>query len=270
MQSDSPSRNRPISTELFFDWTLLVLILIVSRVDFIFFMHFLEAVDVKEYCSTAGEIGWQLCASRCLREQRLDEPSSQRVGGFGLAESRQSYVRGVAISGEPPKLQQVQPLLATWDRDRALLPSCDTRSWRAEPGMHHADMLWEATAGMIAKPVSAPYMILQCGTWYGCVAVWPCGCVVGGGMGDAIGSKNTCITFSTEFFDWRIQSEFSVEKSWVEKALSRLRKRARFGLQSKTAVFDWQIRLHKNGLNSSCSCSSLFSLLYMFLLRTIS
>ena len=44
-------------------------------------------------------------------------------------------------------------------------------------------------------------------------------------MSDAIGSKNTCKTFSTEFFDWRIQpkkssffywirqSEFSVEKS---------------------------------------------------------
>ena len=39
---------------------------------------------MREYCYTAGEIGWQLCASRFLREQRLDEPSSQRVGGFGL------------------------------------------------------------------------------------------------------------------------------------------------------------------------------------------
>ena len=41
---------------------------------------------------TAGDIGWQLCASRFLREQRLDEPSSQRVGGFGL-------------SRKPPKLR---------------------------------------------------------------------------------------------------------------------------------------------------------------------
>ena len=28
-------------------------------------------------------------------------------------------------------------------------------------------------------------------------------------MSDAIGSKNTCKTFSTEFFDWRIQSKKS-------------------------------------------------------------
>ena len=55
--------------------------------------------------------------------------------------------------------------------------------------MRHADSMREATAG-IAKPASAPYMILQCGTWYGCVAVWPCGRVFGGGMSDAIGSKN--------------------------------------------------------------------------------
>ena len=47
-------------------------------------MLFLEAVGVREYCCTAVEIGWQLCASRFLREPRLDDPSSQRVGGFGL------------------------------------------------------------------------------------------------------------------------------------------------------------------------------------------
>ena len=90
-----------------------------------------------------------------------------------LAESRQSYVRGVAVSREPQKLQQAQPLLAAWDRDRALLPSCDTRCWRAELGMRHADLLRAATAG-IAKPALAPCMILQCGTWYGRVAVWVC------------------------------------------------------------------------------------------------
>ena len=54
-------------------------------------MLFLEAVGVREYCCTAVEIGWQLCASRFLREQRLGEPSSQRVGGFEL-------------SRKPPKL----------------------------------------------------------------------------------------------------------------------------------------------------------------------
>ena len=128
---------------------------------------------------------------------------------LGLAESRQSYVRGVALSREPPKLQQAQPLLATSDRYRALLPSCDTRCWRAELEMRHADLLREATSAVIATPASAPCMILQCGTWYGCMAVWPCGCVFGGGMNDAIGSKNTCKTFSTEFFDWRIQSKKS-------------------------------------------------------------
>ena len=138
-------------------------------------------------------------------------PRPSELVALGVAESRQSYVRGVALSREPPKLQQAQPLLAAWDRYRALLPSCDTRCWRAELGMRHADLLREATA-VIATPASAPCMILQCGTWYECVAVWPCGCVFGGGTNDAIGSKNTCKTFSTEFFDWTRQSEFSVEK----------------------------------------------------------
>ena len=90
-QSDPASRKRPFSTGLFFDWILLVLLLIVSRVDFIVFMLSLEVVGVREYCCAAVEIGWQLCASRFLRDQRLDEPSSQRVGGFGL-------------SRKPPKL----------------------------------------------------------------------------------------------------------------------------------------------------------------------
>ena len=97
----------------------------------------------------------------------------EKLMALGLAESRQSYVRGVALSREPPKLRQAQPLLAAWDRDRALLPSCDTRCWRAELGMRHADFLLKATAG-IAKPASAPCMILQCGTWHGCMAVWMC------------------------------------------------------------------------------------------------
>ena len=134
-------------------------------------------------------------------------PRPSELVALGLAERRQSYVRGVALSREPPKLQQPQPLLAAWDRDRALLPSCDTRCWRAKLGIRHADLLREATAG-IAKPASAPGMILQCGTWYGCVAVWPCGCVFGVGMmSDAIGSKNTRKTFSTEFFDCTRQSK---------------------------------------------------------------
>ena len=92
MQSDSASRKRPFLTGLFFDWILLVVLLIVSRVDFIVFVLFLEAVGVREYCCTAAEIGWKLCALRFLREQQLGEPSSQRVGGFGL-------------SRKPPKLR---------------------------------------------------------------------------------------------------------------------------------------------------------------------
>ena len=67
-------------------------LLIVSRVDFIVFVLFLGAVGVRVHCCTAVEIDWQLCASRILCEQRLDEPSSQRVGGFGL-------------SRKPPKLR---------------------------------------------------------------------------------------------------------------------------------------------------------------------
>ena len=156
---------RQQSRTALFDWILLVLLLIVSRVDFIVFVLFLEAIGVREYCCTAVEIGWQLYDSRVLREQRLGELSSKRVGGIGL-------------SRRPPKLQQPQPLLAAWDRDRALV-SCDTRCWRAKLGMRHADLRREATAG-IAKPASARCMILQCGTWYGCVAVWPRGCVFGG------------------------------------------------------------------------------------------
>ena len=175
---------------------------------------------------------------------------------LGLAESRQSYIRGVALSREPPKLQQAQPLLAAWDRDRALLPSCDTRCWRAELRMRHADLLREATACRDSQAsVSALY---DTAVWYlvwvcGCVVVWVCVWCFGGGMCDAIASKNTCKTFSTKFFDWRIQSKSRVflagswldpsvgilsRKSSVEKALFQMRKKARFGLQSKKAVFD--------------------------------
>ena len=85
MQSDSASRKRPFLTGLFLDWILLVLFLIVSRVDFFVLVVFLEAVGVREYCCITVEIGWQLCASRLLREQRLGEPSSPRVGGCGLS-----------------------------------------------------------------------------------------------------------------------------------------------------------------------------------------
>ena len=117
MQSDSASRKRPFSTGLFFDWILQVLLLIVSRVDFIVFVLFLEAVDVREYCCTAGEIGWQLCASRFVREQRLYEPSSLRVGGFWL-------------SRKPPKLRSwrcTQPRAAKATAGAAVVGSMGSR-----------------------------------------------------------------------------------------------------------------------------------------------
>ena len=81
-QPDSASLKRPFSTGIFWSFFLSS---VVSRVDFIFFVLFLEAVGMREYCCTAVEIAKQLCASRFLREQRLDEPSSQRVGGSGLS-----------------------------------------------------------------------------------------------------------------------------------------------------------------------------------------
>ena len=70
--------KRALFDWIIFDWNLLVLLFIVSRVDCIVFVLFLEAVGVREYCCTAVEIGSQLCASRFRREQRLDEPSFQR------------------------------------------------------------------------------------------------------------------------------------------------------------------------------------------------
>ena len=97
--------------------------------------------------------------------------------------------------------------------------------------MHHADLLREATA-VIATPASAPCMILQCGTWYG---VWPCGRVgvSGGGMNDAIGLKNTCKTFSAEFFDRRIQSKKSSFSTGSDSRSSPSKK-----VESKNPFFD--------------------------------
>ena len=155
-------------------------VLIVSRVDFNFFELFLverggwcEGVLLL-YSSRIRLAALCFALSPRATARRTFVPASWWLWAY-LAESRQSYVREVALSPEPLKLQQAQPLLAAWIRDRALLPSCDTRCWRAKLGMRHADFLREATAG-----------ILQCGTWYRCVAVWPRGCVFGGGMSDAI------------------------------------------------------------------------------------
>ena len=109
IQSDSASRKRTFSTGLFFGWILLLL-LIVSRVDFIVFVLFLEAVDVREYCCMVLET-WlaALCFARYSRATRASRATNLRPSGLvalGLAESRQSYVRGVALRREPPKLRQ--------------------------------------------------------------------------------------------------------------------------------------------------------------------
>ena len=109
-RSDSASQKRPFSTGLFSDWIILVLLLIVSRVDFIVFVLFLEAVGVRECCCVAVENRLAaLCFARYLRATRASRATNLRPSwlvALGLAESRQSYVRGVALSREPPKPQQ--------------------------------------------------------------------------------------------------------------------------------------------------------------------
>ena len=50
-----------------------------------------------------------LCFARSSRATRTSLATNLRPSGLvalGLPESRQSYVRGVALSGEPPQLQQ--------------------------------------------------------------------------------------------------------------------------------------------------------------------
>ena len=52
-------------------------------------------------------------------------------------------------------------------------------------------------------------------------------------MGDAIGSKNTCKTFSTEFFDWRMQSKKSSFSTGSASRNSQSKK-----VESKKPFFD--------------------------------
>ena len=84
---------------------------VVSRVDFIrVFVPLLEAVGVGEYCCIALENRLvALCFARSSRATRASRATNLRPSGLvalGLAESRQGYVRGLALSREPPKLQQ--------------------------------------------------------------------------------------------------------------------------------------------------------------------
>ena len=86
------------------------------------FELFLEAVGVREYRAVqqAKSVGSSVLRAVSASNGSTNLRPSELVA-LGSAESRQSYVRGVALSREPPKLQQTQPLLAAWDRDRALL-----------------------------------------------------------------------------------------------------------------------------------------------------
>ena len=96
-----------------------------NSVVFVVVVLFLEVVGVREYCCTEVEIGGSSVHRALSASNGSANPRPSELVALGLAESR--YVRGVALSREPPKRQQPQPLLAAWDRDRALLPSCDTR-----------------------------------------------------------------------------------------------------------------------------------------------
>ena len=167
-----------------------------------------------------SKIGWQLCALRVLREQRvlaLDKPSSHRVGGFGLiAESCQSYVRGAALSREPPSYNR---------RSRCLQNGVDTARCCGRVINVAGERSQEcATLTCGEKPQQWWPSQRQRLVWYLCVVpgmgVWACGCVFGGGMSDAMGKK-------------------------ARVKLFRRCKKARFGLQSEKAVFDWQMRLCK-------------------------
>ena len=146
---------------------------------------------MREYCCMAVESRLEALVLRAFSSSNAcfarDEPSSKRVGGVGL--SRQSYVRGVALSREPPKLQQAQPLLAKCHRYCALSPSYDTRCWRAELGMRHAGLRRDAAAVIAATPASA--LLYDTAMWYTGDVVWvrACGRVFCGGMSDAMDSK---------------------------------------------------------------------------------
>ena len=102
----------PSRLDSFFDYILLVFILLVSRVGFLVSVLLeMEAVGVREYycCMAVENRLAALCFARCPRVTRTLRATNPRPSGLvalGLAERRQSYVRGVTLSREPPKLQQ--------------------------------------------------------------------------------------------------------------------------------------------------------------------
>ena len=106
IETDSVSRKRPLLTRLFFDCILPGLLLIVSRVDVKVFVLSPEAVGVREYCCMAVESRFDapcfVCFPRATCASRATNPRPSGLVSLDLAETRQSYVRGVALSREPP------------------------------------------------------------------------------------------------------------------------------------------------------------------------
>ena len=95
MVPEESSKKKVQSKRAVFDWTFFrldyLVLLIVSRVEFIVFALFLEAVGVREYCCMAVENRLAvLCSARASRAR--EELSSKRVGAVGL-------------SRKPPKLR---------------------------------------------------------------------------------------------------------------------------------------------------------------------
>ena len=75
---------------------------------------------------TVGNWLAALCFARFPRATRASRATNPRPSGFValvVADRRQSYVRGVELSRESPKLAVV----GKKDRYRELLKSCDTR-----------------------------------------------------------------------------------------------------------------------------------------------
>ena len=90
------NRKGPLPTGFFFGWILLGLLLIVSRVDFIAFVLFLEAVGVREYC----------CMTVESRSEALYFARSRRVTRVSCATSpRPSGLVALDLGPKPPELR---------------------------------------------------------------------------------------------------------------------------------------------------------------------
>ena len=85
-----------VSTGLFSHWSVVVLLLIVSRVEFTVFVLFLEAVGVREYCCMAVENRLAaLCFARSARATRAHARRTLVPANWWLW----------AYSRKPPKLR---------------------------------------------------------------------------------------------------------------------------------------------------------------------